>query len=249
MNGNNKTKNFLLFIAIANIFIISVGATFAYFAAITESNENAVNFEAAVFELGLEEDTSLIKSQIIPSAEIYVDYSTTKRIDESKNFIKPYEENGKLITKETVCIDDNLNEICSVYTFTILNPMIDYELPVYVTIKPSINTFENLHFKVLDEDKNIIMEKTPMKQEGQTDDRLPIGLKNLKTLPKATKDADTGEIIPSRGTYSIVLWVDETGKDQTDTDSGKMFAGTLNVMSGNENGSGISGVFSVVGTE
>ena len=249
MNGNNKTRNFLLFITVANIFIISVGATFAYFGAITESNENAINLETAVFELGLEEDTSLTKRQIIPSAEIYVDYGTIKRIDENKNFIKPYEENGKLITKETVCIDDNLNEICSIYTFTILNPMTEYELPVYVTIKPSINTFENLHFKVLDEEKNIIMEKTPMKQNDQTDDRLPVALKNLKKLPKATEDPNTGEVIPSRGTYSIVLWVDETGTDQTDTDSGKMFAGTINVMSGNENGTGITGVFSVVGTE
>ena len=249
MNGDNKSKTFLLFIMIANIFIVSVGATFAYFAATTESDENVINLEAAYFELGLEEDTSLIKNQVIPSAEIYVDRGTIYRIDENKDFIKPYEKNGELITKNTVCVDDNLNEICSIYTFTILNPMTDYDLPVYVTIKPSINTFGNLNFKVVDEDKNVIMWKTPMKHPGQTDDRLHVPLNNFKTLPKATEDPDTGEVIPSEATYSIILWIDETGTNQTDSDSGKMFAGTINIMSGSENGTGITGVFSVVGTE
>ena len=248
MNGNRTTK-FLLFIMIANIIIISVGATFAYFGATTQSDENVVNLQAAVFELGLEEDTSLIKGHVIPSKEIYVDYGTINRVDENKNFIKPYEKDGELITDKTACIDDNLNEICSIYTFTILNPMTEYELPVYVTIKPSINTFANLHFKVLDEDKKIVMEKTPMKQVGQTDDRLPVALKNLKKLPRATEDPETGEVIPSRATYSIVMWVDEIGKNQTDADSGKMFGATINIMSGTENGSGITGVFSVIGTE
>ena len=247
--NDTKSKKFLLFIIIANIFIVSVGATFAYFAATTESNEDAVNLEAAFFELGLEEDTSLIKTKVIPSKEIYVDRGTIYRIDSDKEFIRPYEKNGEIISKNTVCIDDNLNEICSIYTFTILNPMTDYDLPVYVTIRPNINTFGNLAFKVVDADKNVIMEKTLMKQPGQTDDRLAVPLKNFKTLPKATKDPNTDEIIPSSATYSIILWIDEIDANQTAADAGKMFAGTINIMSGSENGTGITGVFSVVGVE
>lgn len=249
MNGMDKSRKFLLFIMIANIFIVTIGATFAYFGAVTNSDENIINFEAAVFEMGLEEDISLIKREVIPSKEIYVDYSVLQRVDENKDFIKPYEENGKLITDETVCIDDNLNQICSIYTFTILNPMTEMDLPVYVSIKPSVNTFENLYFKVLDEDKNIVMEKTPIKQEGQTDETIPVGLSNIKTLPKATKVAGTNEVIPSRATYSIVLWIQETGKNQTDQDSGKIFAAAINIMSSYEDGGGITGVFAIGGTE
>ena len=66
MNGMDKSKKFVLFIMIVNIFVVTVGATFAYFGAITNSDENVINFEAAVFEMGLEEDTSLIKREVIP---------------------------------------------------------------------------------------------------------------------------------------------------------------------------------------
>ena len=249
MNGIDKSRKFLLFIMIANIFIVTVGATFAYFGASTSSDENIIDLEAAVFEMGLEEDISLIKREVIPSKELYVDYGVLQRLDENKDFIKPYEENGKLITKDTVCVDDNLNEICSIYTFTILNPMTEMDLPVYVTIKPSVNTFENLYFKVLDEDKNIIMGKTPIKQEGQTDPTIPVGLSNIKTLPKATKVAGSDEVIPSRATYSIILWIDEIDKNQTEQDSGKIFAASINIMSSYEDGGGITGVFAVGGVE
>ena len=249
MNNKNFANKFLIFIMVANIFIVTIGATFAYFGAVTRSEEDAIALEAAVFEFDLTEDTSLIRANVIPSKELYVDYSVLQRLDENKNFIIPYEENGKLITKETVCIDDNLNEICSIYTFTVSNPMTTMELPMYITIKPAVNTFENLYFKVLDEDKNIIMDKTPMKAEGQTDEKIPVALENIKTLPKATVDPDTKEIIPSQATYSIVMWIQETGKDQTKQDSGKIFAATLNAMVSGENGSGITGVFSVGGTE
>lgn len=247
MNGMDKSKKFILFIMIANIFVVTVGATFAYFGAITNSDENIINLEAAVFEMGLEEDISLIRREVIPSKELYVDYSVLQRLDENKDFIKPYEKDGELITDETVCIDDNLNQICSIYTFTILNPMTEMDLPVYVTIKPTINTFENLCFKVLDEDKNIIMGKTPIKKEGQTDQTIPVGLSNIKTLPKAT--TVDGEVIPSRATYSIIMWIDETNKNQTESDGGKLFAGAINIMSSYDDGGGITGVFAVGGTE
>ena len=127
--------------------------------------------------------------------------------------------------------------------------MTNMDLPVYVSIKPTINTFENLYFKVLDEDKNIVMGKTPIKQEGQTDQTIPVGLSNIKKLPKATKMTGTDEVIPSRGTYSIVLWVQEIDKNQTEQDSGKIFAATLSVMASYEGGGGITGVFAVGGTE
>ena len=247
MNGMDKSKKFILFIMIANIFVVTVGATFAYFGAVTNSDENTIDLEAAVFEMGLEEDISLIRREVIPSKEIYVDYSILQRLDENKDFIKPYEKDGKLITDETVCIDDNLNQICSIYTFTILNPMTEMDLPVYVTIKPTVNTFENLYFKVLDEDKNIIMGKTPIKQEGQTDPTIPVGLSNIKTLPKAKKV--DGEVVPSRATYSIIMWIDEIDKNQTEQDSGKLFAAAINIMSSYEDGGGITGVFAVGGTE
>lgn len=252
MDKKKKKIIFILIITIATIILIAVGSTFAYFSATIASEENAVSLGAAVFTLDLEDDTSLIKTQVIPSAEKYVDMSTIQRLDENRNFIKPYRENGDLIVEKTACVDDNLNEICSIYTFTVINTMTDMDLPLYVTLNPTINTFENLYFKVVDEEKNVVMEGTPIKNEqAETNEEASniVALTGINTLPKATNDQDTGNIIPSKATYSIIIWIMETGKDQTPQDSGQIFAATLNIMASGSDGQGITGVFSAGGIE
>lgn len=254
MEKKKKKNLFSLIIIIASIILITIGSTFAYFSAIVSSNENAVSFGAAVFTLDLEDDLSLIKSKLIPSAEKYVDASTIQRLDENGDFVKPTRINDEFIYEETACIDDNLNEICSIYTFTVINTMTDMDLPLYITLIPTINTFDNLYFKVVDEEKNVVMQKTIMTKEENTDNPEEetnkfIALSGIKTLPKATTDKDTDEVIPTKATYSIIMWVDEIGKDQTIQDSGQVFAATLNIMTSDEDGSGITGVFAAGGTE
>ena len=266
-----KKRKLLLFalIAIAMIILIGVGATFAYFNATISSNENAVSVTAAEFKIDLEDDISLIKSNVIPSIEEYVDIAS-KRVDSDGNFLKPYEnEDGKTITDGTVCIDDNLNEICSVYTFTVINSMTDNDLPLYMTLNPSINTFENLYFKVLDDDLNEVISATRLiddryEIDSETGGYLkddngnlikkanfdeltasPVVLTNInKTLVKA-QDENT----PSTVTYSIVIWIMETGKEQNETDAGKVFASTLHINASGANGKGITGMISAAGEE
>lgn len=253
MNQKKKKLIFTLIVIIASIILLAVGSTFAYFSATIASEEGAVSFGAAVFTMDLEDDISLIKTKLIPSAEKYVDASTIKRLDENGNFVKPSRINDEFVYAETACIDDNLNEICSIYTFTVINSMTEMELPLYVTLIPTINTFENLHIKVVDEEKNVLMEKTPVKTEELTDsndeNKNIVALKGIKTLPAATKDNASGEIIPTKATYSIIMWIDETGKNQTEQDSGQIFAGKINIMASGEDGGGITGVFSAGGTE
>ena len=201
---------------------------------------------------------------MIPSAELYVDRSTIERLDENGNFVKPYEKDGEVVTDKTACIDDNLNQICSIYTFTIINPMTTTDLPVYVTLNPTINSFTNLHFKVVDEDKNVVMEATRIVDDREyTYDKngnkvykepgakiSPIVLSGINiTLPKATKDETTGVITSSKATYSIILWIMETGKDQTIEDASQVFAGTITVQSSGANGGGITGMLTAGGEE
>lgn len=255
MDQKKKKILFILIVGIASIILLAVGSTFAYFSATVASEENAVSFGAAVFTMDLEDDISLIKTKLIPSAEKYVDASTIQRLDENKDFIKPRRENDEFIYAETACIDDNLNEICSIYTFTIINSMTDMDLPLYVTLIPTINTFENLHIKLVDEEKNVIMEKTSVKSheiENVEEDeitKISVPLTGIKELPAASEDTETGEVIPSKATYSIIMWIDETGSNQTKEDSGQMFAGKINIMASGADGSGITGVFSAAGTE
>jgi flagellar basal body-associated protein FliL len=274
---NKKKKSLLVaIIYVATLIVTVIGSTFAYFSAMTKSEENAVNLTAAVYKLALTDDTSLIKAQIIPSAEKYVDLAIN-RLDEKGNFRKPYEENGKEITDKTVCIDDNLNEICSIYTFTVINPMAEMELPIQLIIKPTINTFTNMKYKVIkvinDPEKGY--QVTPVTEaKWLVDDRYEIdestggyakddfGNKVAKTnfseLPISTIPVEgLNETLPkakdastpSTATYSIVMWVEEIHEDQTHQDSGQVFAGGIIVEAGGANGNGISGVFTAGGVD
>ena len=276
MDKKKKKIIFSLIVLIAIIILMIIGSTFAYFSATISSEENAVSLTTAVYKLSLIDDSSLIKTRVIPSAEKYVDMSID-RLDENGNFIKPYEENGTLVTDQTVCVDDNLNEICSLYTFTIQNPMTDMELPLYVTLVPSVNTFTNLKYKVIE---RVYSEKTGYQVNeviGATplvDDRYEIdpntggyvkdssgnkiekpGFSTLTTSPlvlggiNKTLPKATDKNTPSEVTYSIVIWVDEIKANQTTQDSGQVFAGGIVVNASGADGKGITGVFSAGGVE
>ena len=261
MSKKKKKQLFILIIFISAIILITIGSTFAYFSATVSSVENAVSMTAAEFKVELTDDTSLIKSSLIPSAELYVDRATILRLDEQKNFIKPYEQNGELVKEKTACIDDNLQEICSIYTFTIINPMKNTDLPVYVTLNPTVNSFKNLYFKVVDAEKNVVQEATHIVDDreytydtnGQkvyeSGSRIsPIPLTGINiTLPKATEE--NGTLIPSSATFSIILWVMETGSDQTREDASQVFAGAISIQSSGANGGGITGMLTAGGEE
>lgn len=275
MNEKNKKLIFVMLIIISTIILILVGSTFAYFSVTARSAENAITVGAATFSIDLEDDTSLIKNNLIPSIERYVDYASGRV--QNGEFIKPYDDGtGKIIKEGTACIDDNLNDICSIYTFTVINKLTSTEIPITVSLIPSINTFENLYIKILDSNKNEIQGskmqliddryqtetvngiiKYKKNEDGEwlkkdNFDDLPIspiiitGIND--TLQRATTDPSTNEIIPSTLTYSIVMWIMETGENQNDQDSNKMFAAKLEVASG-ANGNGITGVIAVVGNE
>lgn len=259
MKSKNKRQFFILIVYVFTIIVTIIGATFAYFSAMVSSNENAVSMTAAEYKIELEDDTSLIKSKLIPSKEIYVDRASFLRLDENNNFIHPYEQDGEKIIEKTACIDDNLQEICSIYTFTIVNPMTTNELPARVILTPTVNSFSNLYFKVVDADKNVVHEATHItnkaeEKEGEekpeSDRPSPIIIDGIDVkLPKATVDEGTGKVVPSTATFSIILWIMETGQNQTEADGNRVFAGGVVVESSGAEGGGITGVFSAGGEE
>ncbi len=242
MDIEKQKKLFFALIALASIILMFAGVTFAYFSAIVTSNENDVQFKSAKLELRLTEDTSLVKSNLIPSAEQYVDIAS-KRVDQNGNFIAPYLDidSGNYITANTACIDDRLYEICSMYTFTIYNTSIVTDLPIDVYLKPNVNQFYNLYFKVLDSNLNEVVPKTKLDYNSTQDVRI----ENLnQILPKSVDNEHITSV-----TYTLVFWILEIGEDQTNDDSGKLFASTLYVKSSFDGADGLAGTVSLAGTE
>ena len=276
MGEQKKKILFAILVVISSVVLLIVGSTFAYFSAVVSSNENAIVVGAATFELDLDDDVSLIKDNLIPSIEEYVDIAST-RVSNGE-FIKPYEnqQTGETVIDGTACVDDNLNNICSIYTFTVINEMTNTDVPLYITLIPAVNTFENLYIKILDENKQEVVNSKMQvlddryetevvngvtkyqKSDGewvQKDDfanltMSPYVLTPLNNiLPRATVDDQTGYVIPSTVTYSIVMWIMETGYNQNLEDSNKMFAAQLKVSASGAEGNGITGVISAVGNE
>lgn len=256
MNENNNKNLLVILIFVATVILVAIGATFAYFSTSISSNVNAITATSAEFTLELEDDADLVKGNLIPSEERYVDIAVNRT--DANGFLKPYEENGDLVTAGTTCIDDNLNEICSVYTFTIINRMTDTDLPLYITLNPVMNNFENLYFKVLDSSLNEVMSKTHLVDDRpytldandnkvyDPDDRItPVVLDDINTTLSRAVDAST----PSTVTYSIVMWIDENHHNQNASDGGKVFAATLMASVSGASGNGITGMISAAGND
>ena len=276
MNNDKKRSLFTTIIYVANIVVVAIGSTFAYFSVMVESETNAVSMEAAEFKLEIIEDVSLIKTQVIPSAERVVNLSLN-RFDETGDFLHPYKSGGELVTDKTVCVDDNLNEICSVYTFTLINPMTEADLPVQITIIPSVHTFTNMKYKVVKkvtgEDGKLVIEdvnesnwlvddryERDLETGGYLKDRFGHKIKKENFAELTTSDIiipNVDEVVPKakdknnpgKITLSIVLWVEEIHQDQTEQDSGQVFAGKIVVDSMNTTGNGITGVFTAGGVD
>lgn len=274
MEEKKKKTILYLLICLAIIILVGVGSTFAYFSATVGSEEEAVSTTAAEFKIGYTDDKELIKSHLIPSEEQYVDKSLT-RYDDKGNLLKPdKKEDGSWVDDKrgTVCVDDNNNDICSVYSFTISNEITENTLPIYITMKTSVNNFENLYYKVLDSEYNEIISATRLQDDRyQTNDETGEFLKDetgnlipkenfekLTITPTSLTNANTtlakatmvdGVLQPSSVTYHFVVWIMETHNKQNESDGGKVFAGTMYVSASSKEGTGITGMISAAGVE
>ncbi len=134
MNNNEEKNNnqgiFYAVIGVATLVVTIVGATFAFFSATTNSPVNAVSTNSATVSLGFTPDATGIKDALIPINEALPRFPSV------------------VGTSLSNCKDDNSNNICSVYQFTISNPSTTASQRIYVTLTPNVNEFSNLHYAV-----------------------------------------------------------------------------------------------------
>lgn len=237
MNNNNSGKGiFYGVIGVATLVVAIIGATFAYFAASTNSANNAVSAESStVSALKLTEVKDGIKANLIPINE----------------------ENTKFpsvvgLTADS-CKDDNGNNICSTYQFTVTNPNAQAQ-QVYFYLEPSSNTFTNLHYTIFKGTPTTYNVKGAAVSDNNRDasaGAVVVADTQLTLNSTARISLDNlSQVLPASGsaTYTIVLWIHETGSDQTNTDAGKAFAGGVRISTGilGEDGQATSGVTGVL---
>lgn len=217
---DNRRLLFYTIFAFAVLIMTVVGATYAFFESYVGSGNNSVKINSYEIKLEFEDNTDYIKTNLIPASEEVIDWA--------------YSRDGDL-----KCIDAKGYEVCSVYSYSVINTSLQAPVPITSTLTPvsGNNTFHNLHFKiyrVIDNDgtteKSEVMTNTKINFE----DYNPISLSKLDTYIPASTSTTIGKV-----SYDIVMWLDETYENQTEEDSGKTFKATLNITSGYEGVSGL----------
>ena len=236
MNNNNNGKGiFYGVIGVATLVVAIIGATFAYFAASTNSANNAVSASSStVSALDLNEVKDGIKANLIPIDETNTKFPSVVGLDSDS------------------CKDDNNNNICSTYQFTVTNPN-EQDQQVYFYLEPSSNTFTNLHYTIFKGTPTTYNVKGEQVTDGGKAANGAVVVKDTQlTVNSTTRISldNLSQVLPAKGsaTYTIVLWIHETGADQTTTDAGKSFAGGVRISTGvlGADGNATSGVTGIL---
>lgn len=269
MENNNKGTNiFLGVIGVATLVVAIIGATFAFFGAQIEGGSGNLKVNSTTLSLGYEDDVSGIKTNLIPAEYWIADYAAMKQPTEAEVEVLNKDktpEDEDYYDGNLECMDDNGNEICGTYTFTIGNPSATTSQPLFASVRVLSNDFSDLWFRIYDENDAEVVKPTklPASKDAQPED-LEIPLDDLQqtllassagkadgveafvestpsTYKLVTGKDTEGKDAWNKRTYKMVIWIEETMTNQTATNAGKAFTGSLYFTTANDK-TGVTGV-------
>lgn len=224
MENNNGKGIFYGVIGVATLVVAIIGATFAYFASTTQGGDgaaaaNSVNLSGTITLTDEVRDT---RTNLIPTTKTIMEQSYVQTGDKGTSKGKC---NGVSAADGTSIFD-----LCSTYQFTLKNSA-SVDQTVYVTFETVANDFTNLQYCIY---------------EGAANSQVTNNPTACKAVPaKGVESADNSfnVSIPAGGNkiYTVVLFVNETGGDQTTADSGKAFTGTIHASTAG-GGNNVTGV-------
>ena len=211
---NNKSRGiFLGVLSVATLIVSIIGATFAYFVASASGNEGNVQAGAAnvAGTLTLSETVDYRQNMIPVTEEIMkTSYKRTGEVTgNGTGRCEGYSAAG----------GNTVYNLCSIYQFTVSNTA-SIAQTIYASLTANTNTFTNLNYCIFE-------------GEAGTSDTEKVACRNMPA--KGTTDSNIfSEVIPATNgthTYTLVMYINETTKDQTSADSGKAFTGTISITS------------------
>lgn len=214
MDSNKSRGIFLGVLSVATLIVSIIGATFAYFVASANGNENAVQAGAAnvAGTLTLTETVDY-RQNMIPVTETLMKTSY-KRTEAATGTGTGRCEGYSAAGGNTVY------NLCSIYQFTVSNSATIAQT-IYASLTANTNTFANLKYCIFE-------------GEAGTSDTEKVACRNMPAKGNTDKNIFS-ELIPATTgthTYTLVMYINETSEDQTTDDSGKTFTGTISITSG-----------------
>lgn len=223
MENKNGRGIFYGVIGVATLIVAIIGATFAYFASTASGTNGAVNAGSVNLAGTLTiTDTADTRTQLIPTTPAIMKQS--------------YEQTGtdaKAKCKGVSAADDTaIYDLCSPYEFTLKNDATVAQ-QVYLSLTTGANTFTNLQYCVY-EGAAPLTTTTKVECKAVPAASTPEALFNVNLAAGESK------------TYTVVLFINETNADQTSTDSGKAYAGTISASTA-DGTNNVTGVLSTAG--
>lgn len=249
MENRRGSEIFLGVVGVTTLLVAIIGATFAYFSATAKSGNESVAVQSTKIDLGYEEVTDGLKTQMIPTEHKYATFAAFNPAH----------------TKDQ-CIDDNDNQICSVYEFYIGNPG-SAKMTIQGSVNVVTNEFTNLRFQILDETGTVVFPAGGNGADGkpgaifpESTGTMPLTSLNQDLLGSATTPTDINK--PSQYTplvevgesttseqitnntnvrhYTMLIWLNEEGSLNEEED-GKIFTAGISFSTGGESG-GVTGI-------
>jgi len=263
MENKRGSEIFLGVVGVTTLLVAIIGATFAYFSATAQSDNEAVKVQTTTLSLGYDDVTTRLNTSMIPSK-----YGIAEFAAFDKDWIVPGKQisgdangdgqvaEGETITTKGECLDQSGNEVCSVYEFYIGNPSTSTSMNITGRITAVTNEFKNLMFAIYDETgaQVVAPKKMPESQKsvdlpelnqeliGYADVASNTGYDPKKpSTYKVTGDATKGEKTNVRH-YTMLIWLNEAGAANVE-EAGKVFTAGISFDTGT--GSGVTGVIGV----
>ena len=254
-NLNNGRGMFYAVIGIATLVITIIGATFAYLTASTNSDVNAVTATGATISLGYTDIKTGLKENLIPINEALEQFAKGGYDSEDAGTEIDYRFVGINETDCRDVNGNNICSVYQFTVSNPNNGKNHSAQKIYGSLETNENTFTNLYYALFKGDATTVSNSTAgFDVDGTINSNLTTtyttytanefdasrkniianpgdlvikgvklaGGKNKIDLTPLTQTLDVGESM----TYTLVLWVHETGTVQND-DQGKKYKATI----------------------
>ena len=262
MENKRGNEIFLGVVGVATLLVAIIGATFAYFTASAQSENEIINTASTKLVIGYWDNADELGTDMIPTTLDIAHYSvfTKDWVDRKPGFKNSDDED---INGQGLCNDEEGNEICGVYEFAVGNAT-----QTNMTLSGSIvavkNQFRNIKYAIYDEEGTKVAEANfPTEGQGGEDGVVIEGLDEIflqgSALASTGEDFDEDDpttyvkigadgnalgenekIAANVRNYKMIIWVDEINSDQTEADSGKILTATVKFKTAGA--TGVSGV-------
>lgn len=268
MENRKGSGIFLGVIGVATLIVAIIGATFAYFSATANSAENAIGAQSTTLALGFEETKVNLRTHLIPATTQIAKYAALEQtvvgdaknnqcIDDVANEVCSYYEfmvgNPNFTTAQNVyatlniqtnsftnlfmtIVDDDDNEV--VAPFNLSNATDDNNVAKTCTNTGTGFTLGDCTVEFSSDGNSIKLHDLDQQLLASSSDTT--GGSFDATKPSTYTPVTSADQKVNAAKYKVILYIYETGNNQTEDDSADSFAAGITFSTGN--GNGVTGV-------